>query len=88
LEQSLALAVAAALGTIAWELWHARETTDPLLALTRFEDLDARVRFTEDAVRVVVPLGRRHRDLYEAGLLAGADDVPWFGGRRLEFSGG
>jgi hypothetical protein len=88
LERSVILAVALALGTIAWELWRTRETPDPLLALTRFEDLEARVRFSASAIRVVVPLGRRHRDLYDAGLLASVRNVPWFDGRILEFYGG
>lgn len=88
LERTLSLAVTVALGTIAWKLWHTRESTDPLLALSRLADLDARVRFTRRSVRVVVPLGRRHRDLYDAGLLTDVRDVPWLDGRTLEFSGG
>lgn len=87
-EHSLSLAASVALGTIAWELWHTRESTDPLLALERLGDLDARVRFTQRSVRVIVPLGRRHRDLLDAGLLADVHDVPWLDGRTLEFSGG
>jgi hypothetical protein len=88
LERSVSLAVTVALGTIAWRLWHRREPTDPLLALSRLEDLDARVRFGPRSVRIVVPLGRRHRDLHEAGLLADVRGVPWLEGRTLEFSGG
>jgi hypothetical protein len=88
LERTLSVAVAVALGTMAWELWRARESTHPLLALTRLGDLDARVTFTSQRVRVVVPMGRRHRDLYDAGLLADVRDLPWLDGRTLEFSGG
>ncbi len=88
LERSLAIAVSVALATLAWTLWHSREATDALLMLQRFEDLDARVRFSPRAVRVTVPLGRRHRDLLESGLLANVHDVPWLDGRVLEFAGG
>lgn len=88
LERTVSLAVAVALGTMAWDLWHAQEPTNPLLALSRLGDLDARVTFSGQRVRVVVPMGRRHRDLYEAGLLVDVRDVPWLDGRTLEFSGG
>ena len=85
LERAVALAAGVALGTIAWMLWRTREAVDPLLALSRFEDLDARVRFSARAVRVAVPLGRRYRDLYDAGLMTDVRDVPWLDGRTLEF---
>jgi hypothetical protein len=88
LERSVTLAAALGLGTIAWMLWRDRETPDPVLALTRFADLEASVRFTADAVRVRVPLGRRHSDLLRAGLLSDVPDVAWLGGRTLTFSGG
>ena len=47
LERSVTLAAALALGTLAWTLWRGRELTTPLLALERFGDLGARVRFGE-----------------------------------------
>ncbi len=88
LERSVTLAASLGLGMIAWQLWHDRETPEPVLALSRFGDLDASVRFEAHAVRVRVPLGRRHADLLRAGLLADVPRVPWLGGRTLTFSGG
>jgi hypothetical protein len=88
LDRSLTLAAATALGTIAWTLWREREPVVPHLTLARFRDLDARVRFSRDAVRVRLPLGRRYLDLYEHGLLEDVPDVLWFDGRVLQFSGG
>jgi len=88
LDRSLTLAAATALGTIAWTLWREREPTDPLLALERFASLDAHVRFDRRSLRVRLPLGKRHRDLYEHGLLASVRGVPWLGGRVVEISGG
>ena len=88
LERSLTLAAALALGTIAWTLWREREFATPLLALERFGDLEARVRFTERRVRVRLPLGRRRSDLEAAGLLADVRGVPWLGLRTVEFAGG
>src|SRR5262249_22921139 len=88
LDRSLTLAAAVALGTIAWTLWRARELVAPHLTLARFRDLDARVRFTRDVVRVHLPLGRRYLDLHAHGLLDDVPDVPWFDGRVLQFSGG
>src|SRR5262249_37635877 len=58
LDHSLTLAAAVALGTIAWTLWRDREPAVPHLTLARFRDLDARVRFFRDTVRVHLPLGR------------------------------
>jgi hypothetical protein len=88
LEHSVALAASLSLGMIAWQLWHDRETPDPVLAWARFADLEATVRFTRDAVRVQVPLGRRHTDLWRGGALADVPNVVWLGGRTLTFSGG
>jgi hypothetical protein len=88
LERSVTLAASLGLGTIAWKLWQDRETPDPVLALTRFADLEASVRFSADAVRVRVPLGRRHSDLLRCGLLSDVPHVSWLGGRTLTFSGG
>ncbi|MFC9430108.1 hypothetical protein [Streptomyces sp. NPDC056987] len=88
LERTVTLAAALGLSTLAWTLWRDRETPDPLLALRRFADLDATVRFERAAVRVRVPLGRRHTDLLRGGLLADVPDVVWLGGRTLTFSGG
>jgi hypothetical protein len=88
LSRSLLLAAGLGLGTLAWALWRERERTDPLLALERFADLSARVSFEPDRVRVRLPLGPRHADLSAHGLLADVHDVPWLGGRFVEFSGG
>lgn len=88
LERSVGLAASLGLGMIAWMLWRDRETPDPVLALTRFADLEATVQYTRDAVRVKVPLGRRHTDLWRSGALADVPDVVWLGGRPLTFSGG
>ncbi|RNG19625.1 hypothetical protein [Streptomyces botrytidirepellens] len=88
LERTVTLAAALGLSTIAWTLWSDRETPDPLLALRRFADLEATVRFEPAAVRVRVPMGRRHADLLRGGLLADVPDVVWLGGRTLTFSAG
>ncbi|MGY0063953.1 hypothetical protein ACWY4P_47125 [Streptomyces sp. LZ34] len=88
LERTVTLAAALGLATIAWTLWRDRETPDPLLALTRFADLDATVRYEPAAVRVRVPMGRRHADLLRGGLLADVPDVVWLNGRTLTFSAG
>jgi hypothetical protein len=88
LGRSLLLAAGLALGTLAWTLWREREPTDPLLALERFADLNARVSFEPRRVRVRLPLGPRHADLSAHGLLTDVPGVPWFGGRTVEFSGG
>jgi hypothetical protein len=88
LDRSLSLAASLALGTIAWELWRSRESTDPLLALERFGDLDGSVRFEPHRVRVRLPMGKRFRDLKEAGLLEDIPRVPWLDFRTLVFAGG
>ncbi len=85
LDRSVALAASLALGMIAGQLWDGHT---PVLALTRFADLEATVRFTRDAVRVKIPLGRRHADLWQGGALTDVPDVVWLGGRTLTFSGG
>lgn len=85
LDHSVALAASLALGMIAWQLWGG-ET--PVLARTRFADLEATVGVTRDAVRVKIPLGRRHADLSRGGVLADVPNVVWLGGRTLTFSGG
>ncbi|HJZ80439.1 MAG TPA: hypothetical protein VKD91_08835 [Pyrinomonadaceae bacterium] len=87
-ERSLTLTAATGLGSIAWTLWRKREPIVPLLAMERFRDLDARVRFSRDSIRVRLPLGRRFQDLHEHRLLDDVKDVPWLGGRTLQFSGG
>jgi hypothetical protein len=88
LDRSVSLAAAVALGTLAWELWRGREPTDPLLALERFGDLEGTVRFDAQQVRVRLPLGKRFRDLKEAGLLADVPRLPWLGFRSVVFAGG
>lgn len=88
LERSVTLAASLGLGTLAWMLWRDRETPDPVLALSRFGDLEASVRFERNVVRVRVPLGRRHSDLLRCGLLTDVPNVVWLGGRTLTFSGG
>ena len=45
LETSLALASAVALADLSWNLWSNPGDTDPLLAVERFGDLEARVHF-------------------------------------------
>lgn len=87
-ERTLALGAGVALGMIAWLLWRGREATSPLLALQRFADLDARVRFTKDTVQVRLPLGKRQQDLKASGLLKSVNDAPWYGGRTIEFAEG
>jgi hypothetical protein len=88
LSRSVVLAAAFGLGSIAWTLWRDRETTHPLLALDRFGDLSARVRVDAGSVRIRLPLGKRHDDLYHHGWLTDVPNVPWLGGRVVQFSGG
>jgi hypothetical protein len=88
LDRSVTLAAAVAGGIIAWELSRSGRPISPQKVIPRYCDLDARVRFDPAAVVVSLPLGRRHQELGEAGLLAPVNGIPWFGGRRVEFSGG
>jgi hypothetical protein len=77
------------LAALAWELWKTDgELTHPALALKRLGDLDGRVIFTPDCVTARMPLGRRHADLRDSGLLRTVADVPWFDGRPMEFEAG
>ncbi len=85
-ERTLALAAALALGTIGWSLWSAQATVNPVLALQRFGDLDARIVFRADQVQVHLPLGRRFLDLKRAGLLDDVGKVPWLGDRPVRFA--
>jgi hypothetical protein len=86
-EATCALAATAALADIGARLFPAEPTT-PVLALTRFRDLDARVTFEPDRVRVRVPLGRRHAELLRHGVLGDFADVPWLPGRTIDLGGG
>jgi len=88
MDTSLTLAASLALGTIAWTLWREREATDPLLALERFDDLDARIHSTATTLHVRLPLGRRFWDLRDHGLLADVREVPWLDGRVVTFGAG
>jgi hypothetical protein len=73
---------------LSWNLWNDTGDTDPLLAIERFGDLEARVRFSPGEVVVKLPLGKRSMDLSRHGLLDDVPGVPWFGGRVVRFSGG
>jgi hypothetical protein len=88
LDRHLTVAAGVAMGIAAWEMWQGSATANPQKTLHRYSDLDARVRFDRTSVLVSLPLGRRHQELDKAGLLRPVTGVPWFGGRRLEFSGG
>jgi len=88
LERHLFLVAACALGDMAWTLWRDTEAPTPVPALTRFGDMDARVRFSADTVTVSLPMGRRYLDLYRHDLLGDVAHVPWLGGRLLQFRGG
>ena len=88
LDRTVTIAAATALGTIAWRLWRDRGATSPLLTLERYADLGARIRCDPTTLSVTLPLGRRHTELRESGLLAPAPDLPWLGGCRVEFGGG
>ncbi len=87
-ERGLTLIAGCSLATISWTLWREIEPSSPQLALMRFGDLDASIRFESDAVRVRLPLGRRYQDLEQAGLLADIPCIPWLGGRDIIFPGG
>ena len=88
LERLTTLSASVALGILSWKLWSTRGRTTPQLALERFSDLDARVRFDSESVIVRLPMGRRYQELRDSGLLQPVGGVPWFTGRRVEFSGG
>jgi hypothetical protein len=88
LDRSLTLTAAVAMGMAAWKLWPDTAPVNPQRALHRYCDLDARVRLDRASVLVSLPLGRRHQELDEAGLLTPIDGIPWLDGRRIEFSGG
>jgi hypothetical protein len=88
LETSMMLVAAVALADLSWNLWKDLGDTDPLLAIERFGDLDARVRFSPGEVLVKLPLGKRSMDLSRHGLLDDVTGVPWYGGRVVRFSGG
>jgi len=87
LERALTMAAAFSLSTLAWTLWRDREPTGPALALDRFGDLTARVSFHADAVRILLPMGRRRLDLFSHGLLGPVRDAAWLNGRVIEFGG-
>ena len=88
LETSLSLAASVALADLSWTLWESDGDTDPLLALERFGDLDARVHWGPDEVLVKLPLGKRSADLSAHAVLGDVAGVPWFEGRVVRFSGG
>lgn len=84
-ERSLFCLASVTLGILAWKLWRERGRTSPQLALERLGDLGAHVDCKDYTVTVHVPLGRRHSELLESGLLSPVGDVPWLGHRRVEF---
>lgn len=86
-EQSLALAASSALGTVAWKLWGENEATDPVLALQRLGNLEGKVFIDSEKITVRPALGRRYYDLYQHNFLVDVVNIPWLGGRRMEFSG-
>ena len=81
------LAATSALADLGERLFPTEPTT-PILALTRFQSLDARVTFEPDVIRVRVPLGRRHADLMRHAILGELGNVPWLSGRTLALGGG
>jgi hypothetical protein len=86
-ERTMALAAGAALGDLSWRLFRAREPSTPRLALERFADLGARVRWDDTTMEVRLPLGRRASDLQAQGLL-GETRAPWLGRRTIHLVGG
>jgi hypothetical protein len=88
LDHSMSLAAGTALGTIAWKLWGERRRTSPQLALEHFRDLDAYVKCGAECLQVRLPLGRRHRELFEHGFLSPVEGAFWLGDRRVEYLGG
>jgi hypothetical protein len=89
LDAPASLVAGVALAALAWELWQRHgERTHPAMAARRLADLDGRVILEPDRVTVRMPLGRRHADLRDSGLLGTVPAVPWLDGRRLELEGG
>jgi hypothetical protein len=88
LDRTISLAAALALGFISWTLWRERPGVSPLMALEYFQDFDARISFGETSLRVHLPLGQRFLILEEHRLLKPLAEVPWLGGRTVEFTGG
>jgi hypothetical protein len=88
LDAPMAELAAVGLATVAWELWRRHEVTHPAMAVGRLGDLDGRVSLERDRVEVRMPLGRRHADLRDSGLLRTVPEVAWLDGRRLELTGG
>jgi len=86
-EATCTLAATAALADLGARLFPAEPTT-PVLVLTRFRDLDGRVTFADDCLRVRVPLGRRHADLMKHGALGTFANVPWLRDRMIDLGGG
>ena len=80
LERHLAAAVGTGLGSLAQDLWGA--STDPVTALDRLGDLEARVEVA-DALTIGIPRGQRWLDLKRAGLVD-AWPVAWAPGGRWE----
>ena len=60
---------------------------DPLLVRERYASLSGEIVVEDARVSVILPLGRRFIDLRDAGLLATQSSVPWWPGRRIEFTG-
>jgi hypothetical protein len=87
LDRTLTLAASVAMAVVSWKLWRSRGRTSPQQVLERFADLDGRIRFNEASVKVHLPLGRRHQELRDGGLLGTVENIPWFGRRRIEFGG-
>jgi hypothetical protein len=85
-EATCMLAATSALADLGGRLFPT-ETTTPALALARFRDLDARVRFEADRIRIRIPLGRRHADLMHHAVL-GEFRVPWLDERTIDLGGG
>ena len=86
-EQSLALAASSALGTVAWKLWGENEATNPVLALQRLGNLEGKVFIDSEKITVRPALGQRYFDLYQHNFLVDVANLPWLGGRRMEFAG-
>ena len=82
LDAPISFVAGVALAALAWELWQRHgERTHPAMAVRRLGDLDGRVSLEPDRVIVRMPLGRRHADLRDSGLLRTVTDVPWLDGR-------